>query len=110
MTRLYIAVHTDVPDHMVPVLVAHTMLNAHVAFQHDPSYQKWRMESFRKCVVRVNDKEFDKISEIESVFLGHENKTMNGQKSCAIPLPVDDSVLPKVLKFARLWTPSTKEQ
>lgn len=108
--RLYIAILDSVPDHMVPVLVAHTMLNAHVEFQHNAGYQNWRMNCFRKCVIRVNQKEFNKISSIPMVYLGHENKTLGGQKSCAIPLPVEDKDLPNVLKFAKLWVPNNYEE
>lgn len=104
--RLYIAVLQDVPDFIVPTLVAHAMLGAHLKFENDPMYQKWITESFKKCVVKVNEKEFLKISQIENVYLGHENKTLDGRKSCAIPLPVMDDELPKVLKFAKLWSPN----
>jgi hypothetical protein len=107
--RLYIAVLEEVPDHMVPVLVAHTMLNAHVVFQHNPDYQNWRMNSFKKCIISVNRKEFLRISNLPGTFLGHENKTLGGEKSCAIPLPMEDWGLPNVLKFAKLWAPACYE-
>lgn len=102
---MYIAVLDEVPDFIVPTLVAHSVLNAHMKFLGMEEYDKWFSESFRKCVVRVNKKEFEKISSLENVHLGHENKTLNGSKTCAIPLPVDDSKLPNVLKFAKLWAP-----
>lgn len=115
--RLYIAVHDDVPDHMVPVLVAHTMLGAHLYFtdtERPPegcsieayyNYDTWLRDSFKKCVVRVNQKEFDKISAFPNTYHGWENTTMNGDNSCLIPYPVNNDELPNVLKFARLWRP-----
>lgn len=103
--RLYIAVLDEVPDFIVPTLVAHTMLAAHIKFEKNEEYQNWLNNSFRKCVVSVNRKEFLRISEIENVYLGHENKTLNAGKSCAITIPVDDNKLPNVLKFAKLWKP-----
>lgn len=114
--RLYIAILDDVPDFMVPTLVAHTMLGAHLKFseryispeyqQYEyPSYVVWLENSFRKCTVRVNQKEFDKIAALPDVYLGHENTTLDGKKSCAIPLPCPNENLPKVLKFAKLWEP-----
>ena len=105
--RLYICVLDQVPDYIAPTLVAHTMLGAHLEFSGDSEYDFWIKESFKKCVVRVNQKEFDKISKIPFTYLGHENKTLNGIKSCAIPIPVTDSELPNVLKFAKLWKPLT---
>lgn len=105
--RLYICVLDSVPDYIVPTLVAHTMLGAHLEFSGDADYDYWVKESYKKCVVRVNQKEFDKISKIPFTFLGHESKTLDGIKSCAIPIPVTDGSLPNVLKFAKLWKPLT---
>jgi hypothetical protein len=114
--RLYIAVHEDVPDFMVPTLVAHSVLGAHMRFDRRvefngefntlrSQYIDWFMNSFKKCVVRVNEKEFQKISNIRGTYLGHENTTLGGRKSCAIPVPCENDQLPNVLKFAKLWKP-----
>lgn len=103
--KMYIAVLDQVPDHITPTLVAHAVLGAHLVFGENPVYQDWLKNSFKKCVVRVNQKEFDKIAAIPGVYLGHENKTLDGIKSCAIPVPCANEHLPNVLKFARLWKP-----
>ena len=103
--RLYIAVLDEFPDYMTPTLVAHTMLGAHMHFETEPAYQHWLTESFKKCVVRVNRKEFAKISELP-VYLGHENKTLNAEKACAVVLPCADADVPNVLKLAKLWKPN----
>lgn len=103
--RLYICVLDAVPDYMVPTLVAHTMLGAHISMQGTPMYDRWISDSFKKCVCRVGQKEFDKIAAIDGTYLGHENKTLDGKKSCAIPVPVESWDLPNVLRFAKLWSP-----
>ena len=118
--KLYIAVLDEVPDFMVPTLVAHTMLGAHLEFSrtyiaHEDkddevfglmkNYSDWLQDSFKKCVVRVNKKEFDKIANMPYTYLGHENKTLGGMKTCAIPIPCKNEDLPNVLKFAKLWSP-----
>ncbi len=112
MTKLYVAVIDEFPDFMVPTLVAHSVLGAHVKWTGELSeedltpYLTWMEQSFKKSVVRVNRKEFEKISQIPNTYLGHENKTLNGEKSCAIPIPIrEDELLPNVLKFAKLWAP-----
>lgn len=102
--KLYIAVLDEFPDYMVPTLVAHSVLSAHLKFQDVPAYQKWLNESYKKCVVRVNRREFDKIAELPQVHLGHENNTLGGAPSCAVICPYE-SDLPNVLKFAKLWKP-----
>lgn len=104
-TKLYIAVLDESPDYMVPTLVAHSVLGAHLVMCGIASYDEWLLNSFKKCVLRVNQKEFGKISLIPNVYLGHENKTLDGKKSCAIPVPCKDSELQNVLKFAKLWKP-----
>lgn len=103
--RLYIAVLDEFPDYMTPTLVAHAVLGAHLKFNCNPQYQDWLTNSFKKCVVRVNRKEFEKICNLPDVYLGHENNTLNGEKSCAVVLPTVDNLLPNVLKFAKLWKP-----
>lgn len=102
--KLYIAVLDEFPDYMTPTLVAHAVLAAHLQFQNNPLYQEWLTNSFKKCVVRVNKKEFTKIAALDNVYLGHENNTLNAQKSCAVICP-SDGPLPNVLKFANLWSP-----
>jgi hypothetical protein len=102
--KMYIAVLDEFPDYMTPTLVAHSVLAAHVKFQDIPAYRKWFEESFKKVVLRVNSREFDKIAQLEHVHLGHENKTLDARKSCAVVCPLDGDV-PNVLKYAKLWKP-----
>ena len=112
--KMYIAVLDEFPDYMVPTLVAHAVLGYHKddcvyeheatrLTEHEQVYQKWLWTSFEKCVLRVNHKEFNKISALPNVGLFHENNTLDGKKSCAV-LVVDEDV-PSVLKFAKLWKP-----
>lgn len=108
--RLYIAVLDEFPDYMTPTLVAHSMLGAHLYWQNLPTnfkndYDLWLTSSFKKCVVRVNQKEFNKIVVLPYTYLGHEKHTLDGRHSCAIPLPVYNANVPNVLKFAKLWKP-----
>lgn len=121
--KLYIAVLDEFPDYMVPTLVAHSVLGAHLKFIDlveqrfyfndlnvadntlAKNYEEWLKNSFKKCVVRVNQKEFDKIAALPNTYLGHENNTLEAKKACAIPVPVPNHELPNVLKFAKLWKP-----
>lgn len=105
--RLYIAVLDEFPDFMVPTLVAHSVLSAHLRFSGDPIYDNWITNSFKKCVVKVNQKEFDRISALGAVHLGHEVHTLEGKPSCAVVRPYpEQGDIPNVLKFAKLWRPS----
>ena len=104
---MYIAVLDEVPDHMVPVLVAHAVLGAHFTFSKElydnTLYGYWLAHSFKKVVLRVNRKEFDKISALDDIYLGHEVATLNGIDSCVVVCPRD--YYPNVLKYAKMWKP-----
>ena len=103
--KMYIAVLDEFPDFMVPTLVAHSVLGAHMKFCNEANYDYWINNSFKKCVIRVNQKEFDKIALLEDIYIGHENNTLGRKSSCVIPLPRYNENLPNVLKFAKLWSP-----
>lgn len=123
--KRYIVIRDDVPNHIVPALVAHATLGAHLYFtggtiapeiyKGSPDaitdemmilYDTWLTTSFRECVIKVDHKIFNKVSQIPNVYLGHENTTLGGEKCIALPPPQwSDSTL-KVLKFGRLWTPN----
>lgn len=117
MSKLYIAVLDEFPDYMTPTLVAHAVLGAHLHFSKSncrehlidkgpwrhPKYMDWLENSFKKCVVRVNQKEFDKIAELPDVYIGHEKNTLDGRDSCIVLCPREET--PNVLKFAKLWKP-----
>lgn len=113
--KMYIAVLDEFPDYMTPTLVAHAVLGYHLdkysewkfdqglASEFEEIYSEWMHTSFKKCVIRVNQKEFDKITALGNAGLFHENNTLDGKQSCAV-LVVDEEV-PNVLKFAKLWKP-----
>jgi hypothetical protein len=121
--KMYIAVLDQVPDFMVPTLVAHSVLAAHSHFiqlnniddayeggvYKFPQYIDWFKNNFSKVVLRVNQKEFNKIAALEHTYLGHENTTLEGRDSCAIPLVCADEDRPNVLKYAKMWAPDTTE-
>jgi len=101
--KMYIAVLDEFPDYMTPTLVAHSVLAAHIKFENNETYSEWLTESFKKVVVRVNQKEFDKIRELPDVHFGHELHTLDGKETCAVICPRKE--IPNVLKFAKLWKP-----
>lgn len=109
--KLYIAVLDEFPDYMTPTLVAHGVLGADIMFTEEVGddakdrYLDWKRNSFKKVVLRVNQKEYDKIKNHFLCYEGHENNTIGGKKSCIIPLPVASNEIPNVLKFAKLWKP-----
>ena len=106
--KMYIAVLDEFPDYMTPTLVAHSVLSAHFKFQNNTVYRDWLSLSFKKCVVRVSQKEFDKIRELNDVHFGHEIHTLGGKDACAVIRPRKE--IPNVLKFAKLWKPNNTSE
>lgn len=113
MKRMYIAVLDEAPDYMVPTLVAHSVINAHMKFNKTfedyqdqyPAYRDWLQNSFRKVTLRVSRREFDKIVDTLPHWAGHENTICDGKPSCLVVLPIESDAVPNVLKFAKLWAP-----
>lgn len=103
--KLYICVLDSVPDHMTPALVGHAVLRHHIASNSlsNERYLNWLAFSFRKCVVRVNQKEFDKIRELPDVVDSWENTVQSGSVSCLTVIASSNDH--NVLKFAKLWKP-----
>ena len=104
-SKMYIAVLDDAPDYMVPTLVAHSVLNAHLAFQHSPEYQEWLTNSFRKVVVRVDQNVFDKIASRFYCHKGHENTICDAKPSCLVLVPMMTHEVTPIISFAKLWKP-----
>lgn len=113
MSKMYICVREDFPDFIVPTLVGHAVLGHHlIETQQDDVngitdyelYTDWLNNSFRKCVVKVTLKEFEKIKQLPNVVESWENNTLNGEVSCLTVVVGED--IPKVLKYAKLWKPS----
>lgn len=112
MHKLYIAILESVPDYMVPTLVAHAVLSAHLKFsvqENNDDYQEWLQNSFRKVVLKVNAKEFEKISAL-NCHLAFESTILDGQFCCAVVYPLGADNMPNVLKFAKMWKPINEMQ
>lgn len=101
--KLYICVLDEFPDYMTPTLVAHATLRHHLESSLDDRYIDWLNDSFKKCVVKVNRKEFDKIRKLPNTTESWENNTLNGEVSCVTIIAETNEH--NVLKFAKLWKP-----
>jgi hypothetical protein len=117
MKKMYIAVLDEFPDFMTPTLVAHAVLREHLhktsaTISPCKDYEDWIQNSFRKCVLRVSAKEYEKIKALVNthkivVTESWENNTLGGKGSC-LTCVVDSDAVPNVLKFAKLWKPKSE--
>lgn len=98
----YIFVLDDVPPEMVPVICAHASLIAHIEWYEDNSYyREWFFDYFKKCVCKVNKKEFEKIRLLEYNKVITESKLDREVAIVLCPRPV----YTKVVTYAKLWLP-----
>lgn len=102
--KLYIAVHEDFPDFMTPTLVAHATLGSYFVFKDHQIYQDWLKNSFKKVVLQVNQKEFDKLLKLPNIYTAHEN-SQDPKPAAIVVLPGTES---NTLKYAKLWKPFQK--
>lgn len=106
--KLYICILDGVPDTMVPVLVAHSVLRHHLSFNSvNPRYDNWLKDSFKKCVVSVNKKEFSKILNLSNTVGSCEETVLNGETSCVTIIAHKEEH--NVLKYAKLWLPNKEK-
>src|SRR5687767_4219927 len=102
--KLYILVLDDVPDNFVPVVCAHSSLMAHLEW-HDKGiegYDDWLKNYFKKCVVSVNQKEFERAKTFENVKLVHE-KGLDNREVALVLCPRKE--YDKAVRFYKLWKP-----
>lgn len=101
--KLYICVLDTVPDNIVPTLVSHAVLRHHLYSQEYNDkfrYNEWIKDSFRKCVVRLNIEEFNKVLALENVTITEES-TIGNHPACLTILAKQNEH--NVLKFSKLW-------
>lgn len=106
MTKLYIAILDEALKEdagHVYLSIAHVVLMAHKKFAGLAAYDYWLENNFRKCLVLVNRKEFDKIKQLDNVVVATES-AMPGWELTAAVCPRPE--WPNVIKFAKLFKPS----
>lgn len=101
--KIYIAVHDEVPDNMVPVLVSHAVLGAHLKRSSNNEYLKWLAQSFRKVIVRVEANEFNQCALLPDCHIAFESTVMHAAPSCVVSMPYTSPDIPEVLRNASLW-------
>src|SRR5574337_1870775 len=100
MLKLYIAINSEElkKDFAHTILsVSHVTLMAHLAFKDLPEYQDWLTNSFRKCLVLVNNKEFSKMKQLPNVVVATESACGNREITLALAPRTE---WPNVVKFA----------
>lgn len=102
--KMYILIKEAVPDEYAPVIAAHASLACYKQYESNPDMQTWIKGIFKKVVCRVNEKEFEKASEIERSVILTES-ALNNQEVALVFCPREE--YPKSFQFFRKWKPNT---
>lgn len=105
LDKLYICVLNCVPKNITPTLVGHAVLRHHLSSLGNERYNQWLKNNFKKCVISVNQKEFNKIKLLDDVVESSESTVLDGSTSCLTVLANKNDF--NVIKFAKLWTINT---
>lgn len=100
--KMYICILDTVPDNFVPVIAAHASLALYLKFGNLSLMDEWLATSFKKCVVSVNQKEFDAAKNFEHNVVLTES-ALGGSEVCVALTPRKE--WPKAVKFYKLWKP-----
>lgn len=97
---MYILIKEDLPIGNALVAAAHASLMCHLEHYNDLEYSEWVRKSFRKCICKVNDKEFEKAKEIPDNMVVTES-SLDGQEVAIVLKPRKE--WPKNVQYYRLW-------
>lgn len=88
--KVYIAVRDDVPDSLVPLVVAHAILSADIVFSRrsEPVWALWKEHSFKKVIVRVDEETFDTINDNFRTVPCYEENVLGSDDCVTVVLPM----------------------
>ena len=71
-------------------------------------FHRWIVESFKKVTVRSNQREFNKLMQLDNIIIARETTAFDTEPACIIKvIDTEDINAPNVLKYAKLWKPLT---
>ena len=100
--KLYIFIKDTVPLGLALATVGHGCMAAVFKWENDASFINWKMNSFRKVICKVNQKEFDRAKECEDIIVMTES-ALNNEEVSIVFKPRQDNKWPKVVKYAKLY-------
>ena len=100
--KMYLLVKEDLELGLAMVSVAHAVLACHLQFQDDLDYRAWLDNSFKKCVCKVNPKEFESAKKLGKHVIMTES-SLDNQETAIVFCPRKIENLEKNFKFYKLW-------
>ena len=102
-SKMYILVRDDVIQKDIghAILgVAHGVAACSRKFSSCEDYTEWELNSFRKVLCRLNDKEFENAKKYADKVLMTES-ALDGEETCMVFCP--RKVYPDAFKWYKLW-------
>lgn len=98
--KMYILIKEFVPNNFAPVIAAHASLACYLKYSDDPEMQTWISGVFKKCVCKVNEKEFENAKSVERNLLLTESALDNQEVALVFSPRIE---YPKMFQFFKLW-------
>lgn len=99
---MYIIVKDNIPDKLVPVIMAHASLACYKKFEDNEDMVKWINGIFKKVVCITSEIEFEKLKD-EADFVVLSESALDNKEVCLAFCPREE--YPKKFKFLKMWSP-----
>ena len=99
-SKMYILIKEDVDIGHALLACAHGTLMCYLKYSNTPDFEEYLKNSFRKCVCKVNEKEFEQAKKFENYVIVTESALGNAETALVFSPRL---VWPKAFQFYRLW-------
>ena len=99
-SKIYILIKEDIDIGHALLACAHGILMCYLKFKDREEFKEYLANSFRKCVCKVNEKEFEAAKRFEDYIIVTESALGNAETALVFSPRKE---WPKAFKFYRLW-------
>lgn len=98
--KMYILVKDSIPLGLAITAVGHAAAAACIKWHHDQIFADWAIQSFKKVICKVNDKEFENAKKFEH-FIPLTESAIDHKETALVFKPREE--WPKAFKFYKLY-------
>ena len=81
--KMYILIPNDISIGMAVNSAAHASLKCHLKYQHDPEYQDWLNNSFKKVTCSVTAYDFEMVKQVNDYVIVTESNLYDKEVAIA---------------------------
>ena len=99
-SKIYILIKENVDIGHALLACAHGTLMCYLKFKENPDFDEYLKNSFRKCVCKVNDKEFENAKKFDDYVIVTKSALGNDETALVFKPRKE---WPKAFQFYKLW-------